>query len=626
MKRSIIALFLILCLTLSCTACKKDATPQVTDNAGTAGGTTSTPSTGDTLDSVTDTNSTVTITLDGTYLSVETQEDLDSVLAEKGFSSAVLNDDGTVTVTMTKEARDAYTKEIADAVTETVGFIVNDNEYYANITAVDVNSNYTEFAITTTGSELSLMDSLTSYTLLLYGEIYNIFMGVPTPEVHVVFKDTAGNDVGTLKDALELAKELFGSIFSGGGEPVVFEEVDYPETVLVDSDAIKVTVKSIDANGDWGYTVNMEVLNKTDKCINVSTDYSSVNDWAFSTMCGIDVEAGATGELEMSFDSYSLGALGITDIFAIEFLLNAHETSSWDDYNFDDVDDDDYWSVGSNVLYEGLQVIYPHGAENSTIPPYTIPEDACILTDTDDYRVLVTESYFDDTWDSYTFRIYIENKSDLNLTFELNDIYANNWKINNYLYENVPAHKRATDTVSVYSELLDEIGESEPTAINLKLSTVCYDPDYWVLGEEYLIFFPRGYDYYEQNPVPLNTERPIGEGETLLEDNEYYSIVVTGFEESDWGGYNMDLVFTNKSYETLDIHSESFEGILLNGEDAMCSFSEVLDPCTSSVATIYLNNYSENPAGAETVDMKVWISNLDDYEDFFERNLTYNVK
>jgi hypothetical protein len=63
-----------------------------------------------------------------------TQESLDNDLADNGFRSATLNDDGTVTYTMTKAKHDEMLTELRDSIQESANeFIADEPDTYTGI-------------------------------------------------------------------------------------------------------------------------------------------------------------------------------------------------------------------------------------------------------------------------------------------------------------------------------------------------------------------------------------------------------------------------------------------------------------------------------------------------------------
>lgn len=128
----------------------------------------------------------VTITIPKDFIGDTTQEELDKSVAEKGYQSAILNDDGNVTYVMTKaqhkELVDTVAKQIDNATAEMIG-----SEQYPNITGIQANSDYTKFTVTTKSSELSLAESFSVMAFYTFGGMYGVFSGEKADNIQVEF-------------------------------------------------------------------------------------------------------------------------------------------------------------------------------------------------------------------------------------------------------------------------------------------------------------------------------------------------------------------------------------------------------------------------------------------------------
>lgn len=125
--KKLIAFALALCMLLTMAACAPTETPNGTNNENTPSGssTASNAATSGGID--TDENLlTVDITLPASMFSEEdmTAFDADAYAKEEGFVKAVLNNDGSVTVTMTKGKHKELLKEMTTSLEESFGELV----------------------------------------------------------------------------------------------------------------------------------------------------------------------------------------------------------------------------------------------------------------------------------------------------------------------------------------------------------------------------------------------------------------------------------------------------------------------------------------------------------------------
>lgn len=146
----------------------------------------------------------VTINIPAEYMGETTQEELDKNAKEEGYK-AVLNDDGSVTYTMTKKQHKEMMKELEESLNKSLTEMVA-SEDYPNITDIKTNSNYTEFIITTKSNELDLAESLSTLAFYMYGGMYNMFNGTPVDNVHIEFINADSGDIIDSMDSKDSAK------------------------------------------------------------------------------------------------------------------------------------------------------------------------------------------------------------------------------------------------------------------------------------------------------------------------------------------------------------------------------------------------------------------------------------
>ena len=88
----------------------------------------------------------VVITMPADMVGETTQEELDAESSDY-FHSAVLNEDGSVSMTMSKKQHKALMKEFAQSIDEELQEMIG-SEDYPNITDIKANKDYTHFDVT----------------------------------------------------------------------------------------------------------------------------------------------------------------------------------------------------------------------------------------------------------------------------------------------------------------------------------------------------------------------------------------------------------------------------------------------------------------------------------------------
>ena len=144
----------------------------------------------------------VTVTVPSEYTEGITQEQLDETAEADGYK-AVLNDDGSITYTMTKAQHAEMMNGLAESINEAMATLVGSEEY-PDITSVSSNDDFTEFTITTTNSEISLSEGFSVLALYTYSGLYHIFDGTPVDNIHIDYVNADSGEIIGSSDSLDL--------------------------------------------------------------------------------------------------------------------------------------------------------------------------------------------------------------------------------------------------------------------------------------------------------------------------------------------------------------------------------------------------------------------------------------
>lgn len=136
----------------------------------------------------------VEITIPKDFVGDTTQDELDESVKEKGYKSATLNSDGSVTYVMTKSQHEEMLSGIKESIDQSLSEMVGSSDY-PNITNVEHNADYTSFTITTKNAEPDLSESFSVMALYMYGGMYGIFSGEKVDNVHVDFKNADSGEI-----------------------------------------------------------------------------------------------------------------------------------------------------------------------------------------------------------------------------------------------------------------------------------------------------------------------------------------------------------------------------------------------------------------------------------------------
>ena len=137
---------------------------------------------------------TVTIVIPTVYESVTTQEEAEKIRKENGYESAVLNEDGSLTVVMSRVQRDQMLDEFKRSVDEGIAEIINTVEDSA-IEKIEYNDDYSVFTVTVSSDELGIIERSAAGELIMYGTLYHIYTGSDTDHISVDFVDSGSGEI-----------------------------------------------------------------------------------------------------------------------------------------------------------------------------------------------------------------------------------------------------------------------------------------------------------------------------------------------------------------------------------------------------------------------------------------------
>lgn len=164
-----------------------------------------------------------------------TQEMLDEQVKESKMKEAKLNEDGSVTYTMSKSQHKELMKGIKEGIDAGLSELEN-SEDYPSFVKIEANGDYTKYTVTVNTDELSLAESLSVLGFYLLSGTYHAFNGTQVDNVCVQFVNEAtgeviqeanSRDMGAIDEpssAPETANPVSGKSEYSIGETWVVEE------------------------------------------------------------------------------------------------------------------------------------------------------------------------------------------------------------------------------------------------------------------------------------------------------------------------------------------------------------------------------------------------------------------
>lgn len=236
--------------------------------------------------------------------------------------------------------------------------------------------------------------------------------------------------------------------------PSVTEEIS--ETVLMDSDGIKITAKSLDKSGWMGPELKLLIENNTAQNLTVQARSISVNGYMVGSSLSADVAAGKKANDELTLTASDLEISGIETITDIEFSFHIFDSDSWDAYK-----DTDLVSV-----------------KTAAFGSYTQPIDDSGTIVYEEGGVKVVAKGLDTSgWMGPAVILYIQNDSTANITVQARDESVNGFMLDASLSEEVLPGKRSIADMSFLSSQLDENEITDITEVEFSLHI--FDTDTW---------------------------------------------------------------------------------------------------------------------------------------------------
>lgn len=188
----------------------------------------------------------------------------------------------------------------------------------------------------------------------------------------------------------------------------------------------------------------------------------------------------------------------------------------------------------------------------------SIPDfEEITVVDNEECTIKITGIDSESLW-GYSLKAYLENKSaDKTYMFSTTNAAINGVQCDPFFATEVAAGKKSNNDISF--TIKNDIG----TFTDIELSFRVYDSDDWTadaVAEETIHIYPYG------NDKATTFLRESLDTDNTIIDNEYVTVVVTGYEHDDIWGYTINLFLTNKSDKEImfSVNDASVNGYMMN--------------------------------------------------------------
>lgn len=144
----------------------------------------------------------VTITLPADYASDITAEEIAQQVADGKVHTGVLNDDGSVTYTMSKAQHAALLESVAAELRSTLDDMIGSADY-PNLTAIETNDDFTDFTVytTTQPGAVGLSEEMSVLIYYTCGKMYGIVSGQEPDNIHVDILNAESGELVSAHDS-----------------------------------------------------------------------------------------------------------------------------------------------------------------------------------------------------------------------------------------------------------------------------------------------------------------------------------------------------------------------------------------------------------------------------------------
>lgn len=241
--------------------------------------------------------------------------------------------------------------------------------------------------------------------------------------------------------------------------------------------------------------------------------------------------------------------------------------------------------------------------------------------DNDECSVIIKELDPDNLW-GYTVKVILENKSaDITYMFSVESASVNNVKTDPLFASEVAPGKKSNEEISFTTSVLDEIGITEYTDIELVFRV--YDTNDWSADEavyEAVHIYPYGEEAaesYVREPSP---------DDIVLADNDSITALITGYDPDNLWGYTVNVYFENKTDKTLMF---SVDDASVNGFMADPFFASSLNSGKCAFTSISWSDSTLEESGitdVEEIEFNLRVYDFNDIMggDLFNEKITLN--
>lgn len=262
----------------------------------------------------------------------------------------------------------------------------------------------------------------------------------------------------------------------------------------------------------------------------------------------------------------------------------------------------------------------PNTGSNSGNAADKITFQELTVVDNEYCTIKVTGIDPDSMW-GYVLKVYLENKSpDTSFMFSVSSASINGVQADPLFATEIAAGKKANENITFMDrDLEDMIG----TFTDIELSFSVSDSEDWSADP---VATPSVHVYpYGEDKATVYTRESLP-SDTIVVDNEYVTVIVTGYEVDPIWGYTANLYLVNKTDVSVMLSADE---VSVNGYMADPLYASVLDAgkCAFSSMSWSDSTFEDNAiTEVETIEFTLRVHDANDWfaDDFVSQAVTLN--
>ena len=321
------------------------------------------------------------------------------------------------------------------------------------------------------------------------------------------------------------------------------------DTVLVDNDYVSIIATGYEEEGEF-HSLNVFMVNKAETVLEINADNVSVNGFMSNPYLWNRVYAGKSAFDTITWQDSDFGSVDIGDFTDIEMTLFVRDSTS----------------MGSDPYSKDTVHYYPYGEDKAANITYQVKPSDQILVDNEYVQIIATGCEEQEI--AQVVNLIAINKSNKNVNINASNTSVNGLMLETNYWCTLSAGKSAFGWMDWSKSEFEDLGLGDFTDIETTFTVT--DSDDWyadTLAQETIRYYPEG----ESKATTFNYT--VQSSDTVLVDNEYVSIIITGHEKDDWGDYELSLFYTNKVDQDISINARD---ITVNGISLDPYYSEEL--------------------------------------------------